>query len=171
MDGNTRDARMRGTLGESDSARETDIKKTQLHTEHSVLAALRKRYEKRANANPEWMFLDHVRNRAGHDATRTLDAMALGLWPSRGMELQGFEVKVSLADFRRELETPEKMDAFAHVLDRFWIVAPAGVVPVAEIPATWGSWRLSLTAPYARKRPPLCCERGAPIYLASCWFR
>ena len=109
------------------------------HTERTILDALRQRHAPKNGGNgPEWAFVEHVRNSAGFNATRTIDAIALGLWPSRGMEMHGFEVKISRADFRREISDPAKMDAFAHVLDRFWIVAPTGVVPAAELPATWG---------------------------------
>jgi hypothetical protein len=108
------------------------------HTEHSVLVALRERHASKSGNGPEWAYVEHVRDNAGFNAKRTLDAMALGLWPSRGMELHGYEVKVSRADFRRELADVAKMDAFAHVLDRFWIVAPKGIVPAEELPATWG---------------------------------
>lgn len=108
------------------------------YTEADVLKALRKRHSAVSGNGPEWAYLEHVRNSAGFHATRTLDAMAMHLWPSRGMELQGFEVKTSRADFRREIADVEKMDAFFEFLDRFWIVAPVGVVPEGEIPATWG---------------------------------
>lgn len=109
------------------------------HTERSVLDALRARHAPKDRGNgPEWAFLEHVRDSAGFKAKRTIDALGLGLWPSRGLELHGFEVKVSRADFRREIADPAKMDAFAHVLDRFWIVAPKGIVPRDELPATWG---------------------------------
>lgn len=109
------------------------------HSERTVLDALRERHApKRGGNGPEWAYMEHVRNDAGFNANRTIDAMALGLWPSRGMELHGYEVKISRADFRRELADVEKMDAFAHILDRFWIVAPAGVVPAVELPSSWG---------------------------------
>lgn len=137
------------------------------HTERTVLDALRMRHapKERGGNGPEWAFMEHVRNAAGFNAKRTIDAMALGLWPSRGMELHGYEVKVSRADFRREIADPAKMDAFAHVLDRFWIVAPRGIVPVNELPATWGLLEVADDGVSIRQKvaAPLLTETRASI--------
>lgn len=137
------------------------------HTERTVLNALRSRHapKERGGNGPEWAFVEHVRNAAGFDAKRTIDAMALGLWPSRGMELHGYEVKVSRADFRREIADPAKMDAFAHVLDRFWIAAPRGVVPVNELPSTWGLLEVADDGVSIRQKvaAPLLTEERAAI--------
>jgi hypothetical protein len=108
------------------------------HTERSMLNLLRARHAQSGGNGPAWAYMEHVRNAAGFKATRTLDAMALDLWPSRGHELHGFEVKVSRADFRRELADGGKADTWHGIVDRFWIVAPAGIVPKDELPAAWG---------------------------------
>lgn len=79
-----------------------------------------------------------VRDRAGFDATRTLDAVVMDTWPSSGLALHGFEIKVSRADWRRELAEPAKSAAFTRLLDYFWIVAPPDVVQRAELPELWG---------------------------------
>lgn len=136
------------------------------HTERSVLDALRRRHNPKERGNgPEWAFVEHVRNAAGFNANRTIDAMGLSLWPSRGMELHGYEVKTSRADFRREIADPAKMDAFAHVLDRFWIVAPKGIVPVAELPSSWGLLEVMDDGTAIRQKvaAPLLTEQRASI--------
>lgn len=103
-------------------------------SESDLLARLRARY-----SWPEWVFLDHVRSDAGFDATRTVDALAMNVWPSRGLELHGFECKVSRSDLLRELADPAKCETVCRFLDRWWIVAPPKVVlDVAELPPTWG---------------------------------
>ena len=79
-----------------------------------------------------------MRDRAGFDATRTLDAIAMDTWPSSGLALHGFEIKTSRADWRRELADSAKSAAFTRFLDRFWIVAPPGVVKEEELPELWG---------------------------------
>jgi hypothetical protein len=134
------------------------------HTERTVLNALRARHAVKHGNGPEWAYIEHVRNAAGFNASRTLDAMALHLWPSRGMELHGYEVKVSRSDFRRELADPAKMDAFANILDRFWIVAPRGVVPAEEIPASWGLLEVLDDGTIRQKiAAPLLTQERAPI--------
>ena len=108
------------------------------HTERSILDLLRVRHSKPHGNGPEWAYLEHVRDSSGFAARRTADALALHLWPSRGHELHGFEVKVSRGDWRRELAKPDKAEGWCQVVDRWWIVAPRGVVPKDELPATWG---------------------------------
>ncbi len=116
----------------------TEATETREWTEAAVLKLLRERHAARAGNGPEWAYLEKVRNRAGFDATRTADAMALSLWPSRGNELHGYEVKVSRSDWRSELKDGAKADTWHGIVDRWWIAAPSGVVPRDEIPATWG---------------------------------
>ena len=86
-----------------------------------------------------WAVLFEVRSETGSfGAGRYADALAMSLWPSRGLELHGFEIKVSRSDWRRELEKPEKAEPIQRFCDRWWIVAPASVVLVEELPPTWG---------------------------------
>lgn len=100
---------------------------------HHVIELLRTRY-----AAPAWAFLEQVANGTGFAADRHVDAIAMGVWPSRGLELIGFEVKVSRNDWRRELRKPDKAEPIAARMDRFYVVAPADVVPRDEVPSAWG---------------------------------
>ena len=102
-------------------------------TAADVRAALRRRY-----AAPECAVVFEVAQGTGWKANRRLDAVAMELWPSRGLALHGIEVKVSRADFRRELAAPEKAEEIALFCDYFWIAAPKGVVPRDELPSAWG---------------------------------
>lgn len=90
---------------------------------------------------PEWAFMAQVRNGTGftRKVTRTADALAMSLYPSRGLHLHGFEVKVSRSDFVKELKTPEKAEDIARFCSFWWIVAPdTNVAPVEMVPANWG---------------------------------
>lgn len=102
-------------------------------TAAEVIAALRIHYPEDA-----WALIEQVGNGTGYAANRHIDAIAMGLWPSRGLELHAIEVKVSRGDFRRELAQPEKAEAIASRCDRFWIAAPAGLIDL---------WQLSTAAP------------------------
>ena len=59
-------------------------------------------------AGPAWAVLHEVPNATGAGKVRTADAIAISLWPSRGLEIHGLEIKVSRSDWRRELKQPEK---------------------------------------------------------------
>ena len=133
-------------------------------TEAQLLRLLGQRYQA-----PEWAFLQHVADATGWKKGRTLDAVAMSLWPSRGLELHGFEVKVSRGDWLRELRKPDKADGWALRCHRFWLVAPAEVVLPIEIPALWGlieqkgrKLQMVREAP-ARPVEPLSWERMAAL--------
>lgn len=70
---------------------------------------------------------------------RYADALIMSLWPSRGLELHGVEIKVSRTDWRKEAASPEKAEAIAAYCDRWWVhVAPGVIHDLAEVPMTWG---------------------------------
>lgn len=87
-----------------------------------------------------WAFLLQVADSTGYaGAGRKLDAIAMSLWPSRGLELQGFEVKCSRRDWLKELADPSKAEPVARYLDRFYVVAGhKDVVREGELPKGWG---------------------------------
>lgn len=124
--------------------------------EPALLARLRKRYP------PEsWALFAGVPSGTGAAAGRTADALALSLWPSRGLELHGFELKTSRTDWRRELRNPAKAEAVCRFCDRWWVVAGnEDAVPAEELPPTWGllvakgeGLRLAKEAPKLEAQP------------------
>jgi len=138
-------------------------------TTADMRAALRTLYTR-----PEWALMFEVRNAAGFDSNRSADAVAMHLWPSRGLEIRGIEIKVSRSDWRRELKNPEKAEVIAQYCDTWWVAAPAGLVPIEEMPAGWGlqewdgkKWR---TAKAAEKKPaaPLTRDFVAPLLRRAC---
>lgn len=96
---------------------------------------------------------------------RKADAVAMGLWPSRGMLLTGFEIKVSRSDWQRERAKPEKAEAIAAYCDHWYLVTPnAKVAHADEIPPAWG-WLVlegEGTDLANRKIPPRLRETKAP---------
>lgn len=99
-----------------------------------MVAALRRRFPL-----PEWALFSGVRNGAGFDANRTADALAMNLWPSRGLELIGFEIKVSRGDWLKELRAPEKAEDMFAYCDRWYLVAGSrDLIKPGELPAPWG---------------------------------
>lgn len=108
-------------------------------TEGEMLGLLRQRHTEKAGNGDAWAFVTHVRSAAGFDAKRTIDGLAMALWPSRGLELIGYEVKCSRSDWQRELKNPAKAEEFCSKLDRFYVaVADDKIVREGELPPTWG---------------------------------
>lgn len=100
----------------------------------AIYAALRERF-----CAPEYALFFEVANGTGSNIRRYADALAMSLFPSRGLTIAGFEIKVSRNDWRRELRNPHKAEeGIFKFCDFWWIVAPAGVVEKSDLPPTWG---------------------------------
>lgn len=135
--------------------------------EDEVLDALRKKF-----GYPSHAFFEHIRDCTGFSATRTADALAMSLWPGRGLTLEGFEIKVDRGDWLKELKTPEKSEVFVTVCDHWWVVAPKGIINKDEVPKTWG-W-LELRGKrlfYAKPAPKLKPKPLSRELLASLLYR
>lgn len=102
-------------------------------TEGALTAALRAKF-----AAPEFAFFAQVCNATGLQHTRTADGLAISCWPSRGLGLYGFEIKVSRQDWLAEKANPEKAEAICKYCDFWYIVAAPKIVLDGELPPTWG---------------------------------
>lgn len=107
-------------------------------TERAMLDLLHERYKSDELVRPRYVCAEHVRSQAGDEAPRAADFIAVDGWPSKGLAVSGHEVKVSRADWRRELADPGKAAEIAQHCDYWWLVAPAGVAFVDELPERWG---------------------------------
>jgi len=88
---------------------------------------------------PAWAFIPQVRNATGFlNITRTADAIAMSLYPSRGLDLHGFEIKINRGDWFKELKFPEKAEEIAQFCDFWWIVSTKEIVKIEEVPLNWG---------------------------------
>lgn len=88
----------------------------------------------------EYVVMFEVNEGTGTHLGRRADAIIASLWPSRGLELIGVEIKVSRSDWLAELKNPAKADHFAQHCDRWVVCAPSGVVKKPELPTGWGLW-------------------------------
>ena len=107
-------------------------------TEADVLVKLATRYSDEKG----WALLTGVRSATGvTGAVRTADAIAMQTWPSRGLELHGFEIKVTRSDLARELAQPEKAEVIARYCAAWHLVVPkklADGLDLGEVPPAWG---------------------------------
>lgn len=98
-------------------------------TAADLRAALRKRC-----AYPSHLLLEEV----GYEGRRA-DAVSIGLFPSRGCHVEGYEIKVSRSDWLREMKDQAKAEAFHSQVRYWWIVAPSVIVVKPEdLPPKWG---------------------------------
>jgi hypothetical protein len=88
---------------------------------------------------PQWAYLPQVPDSTGGPASRTADAIVMSVWPSRGLELHGIEVKTWRGDWLKELKNPAKAEAICKFCDRWWLaIGDASIIRDGELPATWG---------------------------------
>lgn len=94
-------------------------------------------------------------------ANRRIDFMVMHCWFSESFTLEGFEIKISKSDLRRELQDPDKHACFFDEIDYYWMVAPDYVLDDLELlPKKWGVMKVvsgedgKLELKIARK--PLC---------------
>jgi len=103
-------------------------------TAGDIRVAMSKRW-----TNPEYAIMWEVGEGTGAIRGRYADAIIMSLWPSRGLELHGVEIKVSRSDWRREAADPAKAEAIARYCDRWWIHTPPGIVDdLSGLPPAWG---------------------------------
>lgn len=106
----------------------------------TMLDLLHENYDSRGMSRSH-VVLEEVAPGTGFSAAqRWADVLVLGVWPSAGVKLDGFEVKASKADLKRELADPGKHQALARYCDTWTLVAWDESVLVDGIPDGWGIW-------------------------------
>lgn len=101
----------------------------------AVLDALIRHYRKPGGDRDGEVLIPEVK---APGSNRRCDLVRVGMWASRGTGIDVHEIKVSRSDWLRELDDPEKADAWWRFCNRFWVVALPGIVVPAELPAGWG---------------------------------
>ena len=87
---------------------------------------------------PRYVKAEHVRAETGFDR-RTADFIAVDTWRSGRCAIHGVEVKVSRADWLRELKDPDKSAACMSWCTYWWLAVPdQAIVRDGELPPGWG---------------------------------
>ena len=122
-------------------------------TADQVVDALEGRYPLK-----EWAFIRELQDTVG-GANRRLDAWAIHFWSPN--ELCAFEVKISRADFKHELEQPDKRAFGLSVSSHFYFAVPAKMVQPEEVPPECGLiWVYEDGRTSARKAAPCRTRDG-----------
>ena len=88
---------------------------------------------------PAWVIFPEVANATGGGIYRYADAVAMAVWPSRGLEIHGFEIKDSRSDWVSELKNPKKSESVQKYCDKWWVVVSnEQIIKEGELPPTWG---------------------------------
>lgn len=121
------------------------------------------------HADDEFVVLFEVPDRTGRAPAARADALVMSLWPSRGCEITGFELKASRADWLAELKAPAKADHVMRYCERWCVLAAPQVVREAELPRGWGLWDLGTDGTLRRRVQPALreCEPPSRGFLAA----
>lgn len=103
-------------------------------TATEIRALLREKYQNER----QFAIAEEVGNATGLEQKRRLDMVVVDCFRSSGYSIHGFEIKVSKADLRRELQDSSKHNIFFPSIDYFSLAAPADVVDVDIVPKSWG---------------------------------
>lgn len=107
----------------------------------AIVQALRSRH-----LGDSWAFFRELRVGTGYGsgAEQRIDAWAMNLWPSSGLERVAYEVKISRGDFLTELRKPQKRRFALLYSNYFYFAAPEGLIPAAEVPPEAGLIEIGL---------------------------
>lgn len=108
-------------------------KKNALEMNQMIIWLLRERHPA-----PEWATFKEVPDSAGFEGQGRIDFFAFNTYPSKRFLRVAYEVKISRADFARELREPGKRGRAEQLANECWFVMPAGMVKPDEIPEGWG---------------------------------
>lgn len=127
--------------------------------------------EKRFPAG-EYALLAEVRDKAGHSASRAADGIAMSLWPSRGLEVIGIEIKSFRGDWLRELKNPAKAENIFQYCDRWYLVtAEENVAKLEEIPAAWGWLACKGSRIITMKEAPKCDPKALDRHFVAAMLK
>lgn len=105
----------------------------------TMLDLLHRRVNARANGGaPSHVVIEEVAPGTGWTARRWADVLVLSVWPSKGQTLDGYEVKASRADLKRELSDLSKHEAVARYCDHWWLVLWDESMLLDGVPESWG---------------------------------
>lgn len=121
----------------------------------------------RHNSDP-WVYLSELRDTTGFEPNvRSIDGFAIHVWPSK-FEAIAYEIKVTRADFQRELLDATKRRPFVEASTSFYFVTPVGLVQPHEVPEECG---LMEARPGSLKvvKPAPCRDVAAfaPLFVAA----
>jgi len=118
-------------------------------TGSSLSKALRAQYPL-----PQYALLFEVASGMGKSMNGYADAIAMGLFPSRGLDIEGFEFKSNRRDWLKELRDPAKAEYVAKYCDYWWLViTEPGIAKAEEVPDGWGLYVLEGKRLEVAKRP------------------
>jgi len=103
----------------------------------------------------EYALMQEVSDAAGFHRSRSADFIAVNLWPSRGLAINGIELKSFRSDWLSELKKPQKAENIFQYCDYFWLLtSDDNVAKIEEIPISWGWMTIKNEKVFVKKEAP-----------------
>lgn len=132
-----------------------------------VFSILRKRYPVN-----EFALLEEVSNAPGFNRSRSADFVLMSLWPSRGLGLEGIELKSFRGDWLNEKKKPEKAESIFKYCDRFWLLTDGEhIAKLEEIPETWGWMEIKNGKIFVKKEAPKLAPQTMDRNFLACLLK
>ena len=107
-----------------------------MESNDQILHALRNKYSPETG---EYAFLEQVGKDVSATYNRWADAIAVGLWKSRGHQIIGFEIKRNRSDWLKEKRDPHKAHGVGKYCHKWYlVVGDETIVKSEELPMNWG---------------------------------
>ncbi len=123
----------------SRAAIKSDVDRTAI-----MLDLIHRRYlpaisHQREEPSVRYVVMEEVAPGTGWSSSRYADVLVLSCWRSDGHRLDGYEIKASRTDLKRELADPAKHHAIARYCDSWTLVVwDRSILIGLTIPETWG---------------------------------
>lgn len=113
--------------------------------------------------------MKEVSDAAGFERSRSADFISIALWPSRGLAINGIELKRSRGDWLGELKNPDKAENIFQYCDHFYLLTEnSTIAKLEEIPATWGWMNIkNEKIQYLKDAPKLTPKPVSKSFLAA----
>lgn len=119
--------------------------KKSIWTTADILDALTEKYQKLSEQGmgdaPKWIYFDELRS--GSMGKSIIDFWAMACWHSLSYRRISYEIKISRADFLKEIKDPTKREFGMKISNYFYFISPPDLIKAEEIPKGCGLIELS----------------------------
>lgn len=123
------------------------------------------------HAGSEWATFVELNVGTGSHGGQRIDLYAFNMFPSKNYLRVAYEVKVSRADFARELEKPKKREFAEKVANECYFAMPVGLVRPDEIPEGWGLIEAVKNGMRVKKRAQQRKVEDMPLHFVAAMAR
>ena len=108
---------------------------TEKVTAEGILESLKGRFK-----DERWVYLEEYSPWAGYGGgkDRRVDLFGINIFHSKRFYRVGYEIKVSVSDFNRQLREPVKDALIRRYVNQYYYVTPPGIIKVERLPVGVG---------------------------------